>query len=183
VSLISVRRLAFDPRTRMIGADARVQTSALTHACPPRTIRRSIGGPALRPRVRERKTAGLFKIAHPSNSRNLSGCIEGKLSTRSQNAPECSRTPSREPSHAKTTELLFRFAHPRKKTQPRPHPVRLFKPLISGDASNPADEDKEKRGAFPESKTRHGVVTSEASPRLVQKSGGRFSLCVRSVAM
>lgn len=85
----------------MIGADARVRTSALTHARPPRTIRRSMGGPPLPQRVRERKTAGLFKIAHPSNSRNLSGCIEGKLSTRSQDGPECSRTPSQESSNAK----------------------------------------------------------------------------------
>jgi hypothetical protein len=37
-------------------------------------------------------------------------------------------------------------------------------------------ENKEERGAFPESKTRHGVATSEAPPRLVQKLGGRFSL-------
>jgi hypothetical protein len=71
----------------MIGADVRVRTSPLTHARPPRTIRRSIGGPPLPQRVREKKTAGLFKIAHPSNSRNLSGCIEGKISTRSQNGP------------------------------------------------------------------------------------------------
>jgi len=44
-------------------------------------------------------------------------------------------------------------------------------------------EDKEKRGASPESKTRQDAVICEASPRLVQKLGGRSSLRVRRVAL
>jgi len=44
-------------------------------------------------------------------------------------------------------------------------------------------ENKEKRGAFPSAKTRHGVATPEASQRLVQELGGRFSLNLRSMAL
>src|ERR1700722_15345644 len=64
-------------------------------------------------------------LFHFSNSRNLRGCTEGKISTY-QPALKMDRVllyPSQKVknlSNTKTTEPLFRFAHHRKKTQPGP---------------------------------------------------------------
>jgi len=44
-------------------------------------------------------------------------------------------------------------------------------------------KDKEKRGAFPGAKTRRGVVTSEASPRLAREIGGRVPVWLRGMAL
>ena len=103
----------------------------------------------------------------------LMGALRGKISTRSEMERSA---PTRQVRRRVTPKQPGRCSHlliARKRTQ-----------LTLSLAAHPIlHENKEKRGAFPGAKTRHGVVTCEASPRLVQELGGRFSLCVRSVAL
>jgi hypothetical protein len=70
---------------------------------------------------------------------------------------------------------LFTFAQPQKKRPPTKSdqlyflpPDRAMHPMLHGY--------EEKRAASPAAKARHGVVISEAQPRLVQKLGRRFSV-------
>jgi hypothetical protein len=69
--------------------------------------------------------------------------------------------------------LLFTFAQPQQK-MPQPSPIRLyFLPL--DPATHPMlHEYKKKRAASPSAKASHGVVISQAQPRLVQKLGRRI---------
>ena len=75
------------------------------------------------------------QIAHASHWRTLSGRTEGKISTRSE--MERTYSPSQDETNAAVP--LFTFAQPSEKDgTTQPHPVRMFYPLISGNASNAA---------------------------------------------
>jgi hypothetical protein len=68
---------------------------------------------------------------------------------------------------------LFTFAQPQQK-RPEPSPVRLYF-LPPDPAMHPMLHGyKKKRAASPRAKASHGVIISEAQPRLVQKLGRRI---------
>jgi hypothetical protein len=68
---------------------------------------------------------------------------------------------------------LFTFAQPQQK-RPEPSPVRLYF-LPPDPAMHPMLHGyKKKRAASPGAKASHGVIISEAQPRLVQKLGRRI---------